>query len=104
MPIAQPHFQRPADVIAFVRECVDQADSTRLSEACNTPIPQFWRDRILEDLATIHRESSLETVFMNRDDFPVDAEEWKLGGHSIPTRHLHLALMRDDNGWRLSKI
>jgi hypothetical protein len=112
-------FRRPDEVLAFIRECLQSDDVERLYSAVREQPTDFWRDRLVEDLREIDRASSLESVFLARrpsffPEFPIPfarhrcfprlATTFKLGGHSGPTKHLHIDLERNHGAWRLKKI
>ena len=97
-------FETPRDVLCFFRACLKDADIDRLYGAAEEPTPAFWRKRILDDLREIDASETLEHVFLVDNCFPKDETEYKLGGHSNRTRHLHLDLIRVQDSWRLKKI
>ena len=99
-------FQTPGEVLVFIRECLEASDPDpdSLYGAVEEKPSEFWRQPIFDDFAAIEENSSLEAVFLTEQAFPVEGNEFKLGGCSIPTRHLHIDLVRDQDVWRLKKI
>lgn len=97
-------FQSPREVLALIRECLEASDPDRLYGAVEEQPSEFWRQPIFDDLTAIEEHNSLETVFLTEQVFPIEGNEFKLGGCSGPTRHLHIDLVRDQVAWRLKKI
>jgi hypothetical protein len=97
-------FDTPGQVLAFIRECLNSRDAERLYAATLEEPDQFWRQRIFDDLCEIEASNTLEQVFLSDQSFPSTRSEFKLGGHSIPTKHLHIDLIRHEDAWRLKRI
>ncbi|MCA8993963.1 MAG: hypothetical protein KDA88_18405 [Planctomycetaceae bacterium] len=97
-------FNTPRDVLSFVRECLEDADVDRLYGAVMEPTDELWRERIFEALRQIEASDTLEEVFLAEKCFPKTETEYKLGGHSQRTRHIHFDLIRVRRRWRLKKI
>lgn len=97
-------FATPAELFEFIRDMLIHSDVDRLCDAPLEPVPAFWRERIFADLAEIESTNTLEAVFLTNKQFPTDSTEYTLGEHSNRTRHLHLDLVRQDQGWRLLRI
>jgi hypothetical protein len=97
-------FETPSDVLSFVRVCLNDLDIDRLYNAVKEPTSDFWRERIFDDLREIEGSETLEDVFLVDNSFPEGETEYKMGGHSNRTRHLHLDLIRTKNAWCLKTI
>ena len=97
-------FRRPRDVLRFIRECLNDNDMDRLYNAAVEPTSDFWREHVFNDLREIESSESLERVFLRWNFFPWRKSKYKLGGHSTRTRHLHIDLIRTEEGWRLKTI
>jgi hypothetical protein len=97
-------FQTPRDVLRFIRACLEDENSDRLFGAMREATSKVWQARIFEDLREIEVAETLENVFLVDNSFPKEETEFKLGGHSHRTRHLHLDLVRVEDSWRLHKI
>ncbi len=104
MANSQIRFKTPVDVILFVRECLQASDADRLYGAAREETDEFWRQTIFDDLRCLDQTESLETVFLREERFPTNQTEYKMGGHSTRTRHLHLDLVRINRTWRLKAI
>lgn len=97
-------FATPAEVLRFIRDALTDSDVNRLCDAPIEPITAFWRQSIFADLREIESTDTLEAVFITDEQFPSNSTEYKMGGHSNQTRHLHLDLIRQGQGWRLQRI
>jgi hypothetical protein len=104
---ARPSFDKPTQVVSFIRRCVEANDAKMLYGACSRETSDFWKDRIFQDFCAIQQSETLERVFL--DDgritvFPDRAAVFKLGGHDVRTRHLHIDLEQIEGRWYLAEI
>ena len=107
MSTPRPSFGTPAEVVAFIRQCSEMNDPKSLYGACTRETSDFWKDRILQDFRDIRQSETLEVVFLHDGQisaFPADTDAFKLGGHDVRTRHLHIDLERIEGRWYLREI
>jgi hypothetical protein len=107
MKSERPSFDTPAQVILFIRQCVETNNAPLLYGACTRETSDFWKESIFQDFCAIQQSETLANVFLNDGqiaDFPVGDVTFKLGGHSIRTRHLHIDLEQVGGRWRLAEI
>jgi hypothetical protein len=103
----RPSFDTPAQVVSFIRQCVEAADAEKLYGACSRETSDFWKDYILQDFRAIQQSETLERVFLADGQiavFPAGATAFKLGGHDVRTRHLHVDLEQIEGRWYLAEI
>ena len=104
---SKPSFSTPLEVIAFIKQCCDLDNATRLYDACSQPPDDFWREHLFADLCAIEGSETLAKIFLRDGQiiaFPADVATFKLGGHNPRTRHLHIYLEQIAGNWHLQKI
>jgi hypothetical protein len=107
MSSAKPSFDTPAQVVSFIRQCIEANDAKTLYAACTQETSDFWKDYIFQDFAAIQQSETLANVFLKDGQvavFPTSSSVFKLGGHDVRTRHLHIDLERIEGRWYLEKI
>lgn len=107
MSTIKSSFNTPTEVVQFIKECVIRNDPESLYSACLKETPDFWKDHIFRAFADIQQSETLESVFLENGKilaFPTDANTFKLGGHSLRTRHIHIDLVKQEGRWYLAML
>ncbi|MCW5206701.1 hypothetical protein VU08_07205 [Desulfobulbus sp. F5] len=108
-----PLFDTPSQVLAFIRQCVNENNPLRLYAACSyvaeiaTKTSIFCQKHAFKALCDIEKTATLERAFLGDGEiteFPSEAATFKLGGHDLRIHCLHIDLERHEGHWRLAKI
>lgn len=96
-------------VLSFIRQCLNENDPLKLFSACSEAERSgvFVNGLIFQDLCEIERAETLERAFLEERQitmFPDEAETFKLGGHDLRRRCIHIDLERYEGHWRLTKL
>jgi hypothetical protein len=107
MNTTKPSFRTPAEVVTFIKQCIEMEDAGSLYGACAEETNDFWKPRIFQDLCDIRQAETLEAVFLKDGQihsFPSNATIFSLGGCNTRTRHLNVDLEKLEGCWRITKI
>lgn len=93
-------FKTTKDAIAFITECVEKKNSSRLTAACagDTKAGTF-----LKALARLHAATPLPQLYAGKT-FPKEKAKFSLGGHGEKWHHIHIEFTRKEDGWALARI
>lgn len=94
-------FKTAKDAIAFITECVEKKNSSRLTAACVGDRPKAGT--YLDALVRLHAATPLPQLYAGKT-FPKEKAKFALGGHGSKWRHIRIEFVRKEDGWALADI
>ncbi|MDB5307123.1 MAG: hypothetical protein JWO38_1325 [Gemmataceae bacterium] len=93
-------FTRLAEATHFLAQAVETKNNEALASASRTALPPSW---VIDRLRERNDATPLVELYAGRE-FPLDQDEFKLGGHAKELGHIHIDFVRSAGGWEVEQI
>jgi hypothetical protein len=105
-------FKLLSDAVDFISKCLEEDDPLRLGSEIEGMIDQieqdpdylvYFIDGIYRQLKDMHEERDLREMYKERE-FPLDQDEFTLGGYDPVLFRLHIEFAKYSNGWSIRRV
>jgi hypothetical protein len=105
-------FNSLSDAVDFISDCLEEDNPLRLGSEIEGMIDQieqdpdylvYFIDGIYRQLKDKHEERDLREIYKERE-FPLDQDEFTLGGYDPVLFRLHIEFAKYSNGWSIRRV